>query len=203
MTIRQASESASISRMETELRDVVRSITNVRSELVCWRDATGQTAKELQRVSSELESISERLSAMEARSKKIESQFENQAQEIARDPQILTLYQADAATQPTLASADRQTGETKIVPSNLINDERCGWIYAKAPAHRDDLTEIWGIGPGYERRLQQSGIYTFSQIASWSDETIDHFDNLFSFKGRIRREKWVEQADRLKLAKSA
>jgi predicted flap endonuclease-1-like 5' DNA nuclease len=180
---------------------VVRSITNVRSELVCWRDATGQTAKELQRVSSELESISERLSAMEARSKKIELQYETQTKAAASQPKVFTLYQAESLAK-TPSAASKST-ETKTAKSNMVKDAQCGWIYTTAPTQRDDLTEIWGIGPGYERRLQQSGIYTFSQIASWSDETIDYFDNLFSFKGRIRREKWVEQADRLKLKKTA
>ena len=38
------------------------------------------------------------------------------------------------------------------------------------------------------------GIYHFSQIAAWTEKEIEEVDEKLQFKGRIVREKWVEQA---------
>lgn len=58
----------------------------------------------------------------------------------------------------------------------------------------DDLTRIKGIGPRLNQRLNDLGIYRYSQIAELTRENIDWLDAHLPFKGRIDREKWVEQA---------
>jgi predicted flap endonuclease-1-like 5' DNA nuclease len=43
--------------------------------------------------------------------------------------------------------------------------------------------------------LHELGVTRFEQIASWSEADIDRIDSqLGRFKGRIRRDQWVEQA---------
>ncbi|MEO1732509.1 MAG: hypothetical protein AAFR45_02595, partial [Pseudomonadota bacterium] len=37
----------------------------------------------------------------------------------------------------------------------------------------------------------------FGQIAAWTDEDVAAFDEKLSFKGRIEREGWIEQAKTL------
>lgn len=60
---------------------------------------------------------------------------------------------------------------------------------------RDDLKKISGIGPKLESLLNQNGVYYFWQIASWTDADIAFIDErLDVFKGRIHRDKWVEQS---------
>ena len=61
----------------------------------------------------------------------------------------------------------------------------------------DDLQQIGGIGDVLEEKLNKMGISRFSDIASWDDSDIDRVDHELDFHGRIRREKWVEQARRL------
>lgn len=58
----------------------------------------------------------------------------------------------------------------------------------------DNLKQIKGIGPKIEASLQQLGIFHLDQIAGWSRADVDWVDAQLSFKGRIRRERWVEQA---------
>jgi predicted flap endonuclease-1-like 5' DNA nuclease len=41
------------------------------------------------------------------------------------------------------------------------------------PAEEDDLTLIRGIGPVFARRLNQAGIYTFSQLAELKAEEVE------------------------------
>ncbi len=58
---------------------------------------------------------------------------------------------------------------------------------------KDDLREITGVGPKIEGILNDLGIYHFAQVASWSEKEIDWVDARLKFKGRIVREKWIEQ----------
>ncbi|MGQ0672279.1 MAG: NADH-quinone oxidoreductase subunit NuoE [Hyphomicrobium sp.] len=62
----------------------------------------------------------------------------------------------------------------------------------------DDLKLIWGIGPMLEKALNKLGIWHFEQIAGWSLQNIKWIDqNLEDFRGRVERDKWIEQARKL------
>jgi len=62
---------------------------------------------------------------------------------------------------------------------------------------KDNLCKIKGIGVKIEEKLNKLGIYHFEQIASWSEKEIAWVDSHLAFKGRIKREGWVEQAKKL------
>ena len=62
---------------------------------------------------------------------------------------------------------------------------------------KDELTLIKGIGPVLEKKLNNSGIKHFTQIANWSNEEINTFSEELNFKGRVERDNWVEQAKEL------
>jgi len=69
---------------------------------------------------------------------------------------------------------------------------------AAAPAGgADDLKKLSGVGPALEKKLIEGGVTTFAQIAAWTEEDIAAMDEKLSFKGRIEREGWVEQAKEL------
>lgn len=68
---------------------------------------------------------------------------------------------------------------------------------AAAPAGADDLKKLSGVGPALEKKLLENGVTTFAQIAAWNADDIAEFDEKLSFKGRIEREGWVEQAKEL------
>ncbi|WP_457649464.1 50S ribosomal protein L21 [Profundibacter sp.] len=61
----------------------------------------------------------------------------------------------------------------------------------------DDLKKLSGVGPALEKKLHEAGVTTFAQIAGWSAEDIADMDGKLSFKGRIEREGWVDQAKEL------
>ncbi len=63
-----------------------------------------------------------------------------------------------------------------------------------APAGYDDLKELSGVGPALEKKLHAAGVTTFAQIAAWTEEDVAAMDEKLSFKGRIEREGWIEQA---------
>ncbi|WP_135505371.1 50S ribosomal protein L21 [Roseovarius aestuariivivens] len=58
----------------------------------------------------------------------------------------------------------------------------------------DDLKQLSGVGPALEKKLNEAGVTTFAQIAAWTEEDIAAMDEKLSFKGRIEREGWVDQA---------
>ena len=70
----------------------------------------------------------------------------------------------------------------------------------KAPrkSGADDLKLIKGVGPKLETMLHGMGFFHFDQIAKWGADEVAWVDeNLEGFKGRVSRDNWVEQAQRL------
>ncbi len=67
----------------------------------------------------------------------------------------------------------------------------------KAAAGADDLKQLSGVGPALEKKLHEAGITSFAQIAAWTDADVEEFGEKLSFKGRIEREGWIEQAKEL------
>ncbi len=70
---------------------------------------------------------------------------------------------------------------------------------AEAPAATgaDDLKKLSGVGPALEKKLNAAGVTSFEQIAAWTDADVETFGEKLSFKGRIEREGWIEQAKEL------
>jgi NADH-quinone oxidoreductase subunit E len=66
----------------------------------------------------------------------------------------------------------------------------------------DDLKLLKGVGPALEKKLHANGVTTFAQIAAWGAADIADMDDKLSFKGRIDRDGWVEQAKALASGKS-
>ena len=66
----------------------------------------------------------------------------------------------------------------------------------------DNLKQIKGIGPKIEASLHGLGIFHIDQIAGWSDANSAWVDAHLAFRGRIRRERWVEQARELTRARA-
>lgn len=62
----------------------------------------------------------------------------------------------------------------------------------------DDLKMIKGVGPKLQILLNDLGFYHFDQIAGWTAGDVAWVDeNLQGFKGRVSRDNWVEQANKL------
>ncbi|MBY6134795.1 NADH-quinone oxidoreductase subunit E [Nocardioides marinus] len=61
----------------------------------------------------------------------------------------------------------------------------------------DDLKLLKGVGPKLEQTLNELGFFHFDQIAEWTDAEVAWVDARLKFKGRIKRDGWIEQAKRL------
>ncbi len=59
------------------------------------------------------------------------------------------------------------------------------------PDEIDDLKMIYGVGPVLEEMLHGLGIFTFRQVAHWTQEDIEWVESkLDAFNGRIERDNW-------------
>lgn len=97
-------------------------------------------------------------------------------------------------SNPGSASQAAAVAEAEPVISDDAKPEA---LAAPRDGKGDDLTLISGVGPKLKETLAGLGIYHFDQVAGWSAETVAWVDNYLSFKGRIEREGWIEQAKTL------
>ncbi len=63
---------------------------------------------------------------------------------------------------------------------------------------KNDLRKIKGIGPFIEEKLNALGIFKFSQLANMTPEIEEQVNEAIEFfPGRIKRDKWANQATEL------
>ena len=91
-------------------------------------------------------------------------------------------------------------GEAAAAMSDIAGD------IIKAPVHpalegnipRSDLCLIKGVGPKFADALHSAGFHNFGQLAGLTPVEIDRLDQqLGAFRGRITRDRIVEQAEYL------
>lgn len=109
---------------------------------------------------------------------------------VIRPPVTLRVEPAPPLAKPPAKSgAKPKSAESKPATLALARD-----------GQPDNLKQIKGIGPKIEASLYALGIFHIDQIASWSARDVEWVGAQLAFKGRIRRERWVEQAAALNKA---
>lgn len=111
---------------------------------------------------------------------------------------------AARSDEPPVAEAEAEADVARHSPSEASEsravaeaDEegrRPPTLTREAVDEVDDLRRISGIGPKMEATLHELGIFTFEQIADWDEANVEWVSSYLAFKGRIARERWVEQA---------
>ena len=125
------------------------------------------------------------------------------ARTIAADSEIVARQVVEVATETagkmagdatrTMATVVEATAATTdIMPEDFHRPP-----LVEKPATPDDLKRISGVGPKLESVLNGLGVWTFAQIAAWKPEEVAWVDDYLSFKGRIARDGWIEQAGKL------
>lgn len=99
----------------------------------------------------------------------------------ALDPNVAILSTAEIDAQlAAQASEAAASGKPRI---------------AAAIGDPDDLRKIKGIGPKLNTLLGELGVSRYDQIATWTAADVAEIDPyLGTFKGRIVRDNWIEQA---------
>ena len=77
-------------------------------------------------------------------------------------------------------------------------DDEANLLVEAAFGDPDELERINGVGPMLCELLHEIGVFYFWQVAEWSPQDVNWVDDkLMHFKGRIQRDKWVDQAQSL------
>jgi len=106
---------------------------------------------------------------------------------------ILTAIPAAATTTDEL-DTEQAKAEIRAAIGNQIKET--------SYKDKDDLQQINGIGPFIEEKLNDLGIYSFEQVGQLDDRLINVLTAAIEFfPGRIERDEWVGQADRLSFMK--
>ena len=90
--------------------------------------------------------------------------------------------------------------EAKVESGQKI-DPKLGLLYTSRPKQVDDLKKISGVASVLEKRLNDFGVYRFKQVADWDQPNVDEFSERIGFKGRVERDRWIPQCQRLYEAK--
>ncbi|MFN3993398.1 MAG: NADH-quinone oxidoreductase subunit E [Tabrizicola flagellatus] len=123
----------------------------------------------------------------------------------AAEPKAVSMAPADATGVTAQEAKPRSKGAAKAgggrsaaTPETValvVTGRKPKALKAARKGKADDLKLILGIGPKLEALCHRLGFFHFDQIAEWTAEEIAWVDeNLEGFKGRVSRDKWVEQA---------
>ncbi len=106
------------------------------------------------------------------------------------------LVEQDIFITKKRAKPVKKTASKKTAPKVLYTD-------GPTDGAPDDLKQIKGVGPKFEKDLHSKGIYYFAQIAAWKAKDIKMVEGVIdSMPGRIKRDTWVAQAKVLAKAAS-
>ena len=113
---------------------------------------------------------------------------------------VVTSVPSPASTTSVVSVDEMDTEQAKVEILAAIGNR----IKSATVAEKDDLRKINGIGPFIEEKLNDLGIYTFEQVSQLDDSLIPTLTAAIEFfPGRIDRDEWVGQADRLSFMKSS
>ncbi len=101
---------------------------------------------------------------------------------------------ARKAERKTEAAADKPERKPAAAVTPTILGERPKGIPAPRAGQPDKLQRVSGIGPKIERTLHTLGIFHYDQVGGWTEDQVQWIESHLKFKGRIAREKWLEQA---------
>jgi NADH-quinone oxidoreductase subunit E len=119
---------------------------------------------------------------------------------VMAEPVMVAGAKPKAAAKPKAEAKPKAAAEPKpkaAKPKAEKSAKPVGLVRLKAPrkGKADDLKEIEGIGPALEKLVNGMGFFHFDQIAQWTEADVALVDaEMKTFKGRISRDKWVEQA---------
>ena len=102
-----------------------------------------------------------------------------------------------AEEAPAPAAAEEAPAAVEEEPAAAEEAGDDAPLFATPEGEPDDLKKISGVGPVLEGKLHALGITKYAQVAAFTAEDIAKVDERLSFKGRIERDNWLEQAAEL------
>ena len=120
--------------------------------------------------------------------------------EFEEDGAIFDVVTKDVKIDELSANASIESKTTVETNSAEVEEKKSALLSVIGVADsttKDDLKLVKGIGPVYEDKLNELGIYSFEQLTKLTPEAIEIIEDLTNFPGRVEREDWIGQANEL------
>ena len=138
------------------------------------------------------EDVNDEATRLRWRNRYLEGRVRYLEEELVRGEHIVVTMPS-----PPPAQAAPTTGDVATLERTTPAGVKPAMLSAPRDGRVDNLKEIAGIGPKLEKMLHSLGVYHFDQLAGWTPAEIEWVNSAISFRGRIERERWVEQAQQL------
>ncbi len=181
------------SRLGTELQ----LMRTIRTEFEAIRKDNLDLEEDLAQLRGEKEEADSRLEQMTIELEGTREESLMAKRELARLQERATQAPREQDAKETEPVQETPPEATETAPSSDDPAPDFGLIFEEPPTEVDDLSLINGIAEGLESKLNNLGIYQYAQIASWTDPQVQDLSKELSFKDRIQRDRWREQAAEL------
>ncbi|KAE9629670.1 NADH-quinone oxidoreductase subunit E [Parasedimentitalea maritima] len=105
--------------------------------------------------------------------------------------------EAKKAAKPAKKAAPAKKTAAPKADAPAIAEAEPEVLKAARDGKADDLKLLKGVGPKLEQTLNELGFFHFDQVAAWGEAEVSWVDARLTFKGRIERDGWIEQAKKL------
>ncbi|MBX2805996.1 MAG: 30S ribosomal protein S2 [Hyphomicrobiales bacterium] len=95
---------------------------------------------------------------------------------------------AEAPVEEVLAEPDAGAGGTPVPGLNVL---------AEPDGEADDLTKLNGVGKAMAAKMNENGIFHFSQLAALPSESLEELDAALDAKGKAKNSEWIAEAKKL------
>jgi predicted flap endonuclease-1-like 5' DNA nuclease len=161
------------------------------------RDTANEQLKQLAQRDARLQDVAVKLSKLRGEVVSLNSQLHEQKALVRalRTGQKTQSHPIENG-QPTPPLATKLATKPRHA-TRMRTDAQLGQLYNHPPDEVDDLQQINGIGPVLEKRLNEIGVYRYAQVKEWTNSVVEHLDTQLALRGRIVRDRWVQQARKL------
>ncbi len=160
---------------------------------------TGSSGKDESMVASPSEAVATKPEVVAAKPEVVVTKPEV----VTPEPTAATIKPVDIAPKPDLTKTEDEPlpGSAEEAPDQPETGQsqpvQARGLTSAIGGKADDLKIISGVGPKLEKTLNELGIFHFEQIANWTAKDVSEVDDLLTFKGRIVRDQWIDQAKKL------
>jgi predicted flap endonuclease-1-like 5' DNA nuclease len=165
------------------------------------KKATDKKIKEAEEKAAAAEAKAAAAEDKAASEKKARENAEDSARVVAEQAAKERLEQMDKEMEVRRAKLDEMDEETRKREEELLRiSEKAKTIDfatlgVATSDQKDDLQRIKGVGPFIEDKLNALGIYTFEQVGNMTSKIEEQVNVAIEFfSGRIKRDKWANQA---------
>ncbi len=102
---------------------------------------------------------------------------------------------APEAPKPAVKQAEEAKKAAAAAP--VAEEQEPETLKGARDGKPDNLKLLKGVGPKLEETLNELGFFHFDQVAAWTEAEVAWVDSRLTFKGRITRDNWIEQAKQL------